>query len=82
MQGIDEFGESGLMLRMKIMTRPGEQFPIRRRALSLIKKAFDENGIKLAVPMVQVSGDAVSKSAAASQLRRKRKQQAVVEASS
>jgi small-conductance mechanosensitive channel len=82
MQGIDEFGESGLMLRMKIMTRPGEQFPIKRRALSLIKKAFDENGIELAVPTVQVSGKSGSESAAASQLRRKRKQQAGVEAPS
>jgi small-conductance mechanosensitive channel len=76
MQGIDEFGESGLMLRMKIMTRPGEQFTIKRRALMMIKKAFDENGIKLAVPTVQVSGDSDPKTAAANQLRRKKQQAA------
>ena len=73
MQGIDEFGESGMMLRMKIITRPGEQFTIKRRALMLIKQAFDENGIKLAVPTVQVSGDADAKAAAANLTRRKHK---------
>ena len=80
MQGIDEFGESGLMLRMKIMTRPGEQFTIKRRALMMIKKAFDENGIKLAVPTVQVSGDSDPKTAAANQLRRKKQQAAAAPA--
>ena len=64
------------MLRMKIMTRPGEQFTIKRRALMLIKKAFDENGIKLAVPTVQVAGDSDAKTAAANQLRRKKQQAA------
>jgi len=29
---------------------------IRRKANALIKKAFDENGIKFAFPTVQVSG--------------------------
>ena len=38
------------------MTKPGEQFVIRRRAYALIKKAFDENGIKFAFPTVQVAG--------------------------
>jgi moderate conductance mechanosensitive channel len=56
MQGIDSFGDSGMVLRMKLKTKPGEQFGVKRRALMLIKKAFDENGIKLAVPTVQVAG--------------------------
>ena len=38
------------------MTKPGEQFGIKRKAFVMIKKAFDDNGIKLAVPTVQVSG--------------------------
>jgi len=37
-------------------TRPNEQALIRRRALAMIKKAFDENGIKFAYPTVQVAG--------------------------
>jgi small-conductance mechanosensitive channel len=41
---------------MKMMTKPGEQFVIRRRAFSLLKKAFDENGIRFAFPTVQVAG--------------------------
>ena len=39
-----------------MMTKPGEQFVIRRKAYALIKKAFDENGIRFAFPTVQVSG--------------------------
>ena len=56
MQGVDSFGELGIVLRMKLMTKPGEQFGIKRKAFVMIKKAFDDNGIKLAVPTVQVSG--------------------------
>ncbi|MBX4900793.1 mechanosensitive ion channel family protein [Rhizobium bangladeshense] len=56
MQGIDSLGDSGLLLRMKVMTLPGQQFTLKRRALRMIHEAFHENGIKLAVPTVQVSG--------------------------
>ena len=41
---------------MKMMTHPGEQFVIRRKAYAAIKKAFDANGIKFAFPTVQVAG--------------------------
>jgi small-conductance mechanosensitive channel len=34
---------------------PGEQFPIRRRAYQRIKALFDLNGVKFAVPKVQVA---------------------------
>jgi small-conductance mechanosensitive channel len=44
MQGIDSFGDSGIVLTMKLMTKPGEQFGIKRRAYVMIKQAFDENG--------------------------------------
>src|SRR5206468_3009430 len=37
MQGIDNFGDSGIVLRMKLKTRPGEQFGIKRKALMMIK---------------------------------------------
>ena len=33
-----------------MMTVPGEQFVIRRKAYSMIKKAFDDIGIKFAFP--------------------------------
>jgi small-conductance mechanosensitive channel len=57
MQGVEQFGDFAIQLRMKIMLKPGEkQFVIRRKAYALIKKAFDENGIKFAYPTVQVAG--------------------------
>jgi moderate conductance mechanosensitive channel len=57
MQGVEAFGDYALQLRMKMMTRPGDvQFMARRRALGMIKKAFDANGIKFAYPTVQVAG--------------------------
>jgi moderate conductance mechanosensitive channel len=56
MQGVEQFGDFAIQLRMKLMTKPGEQFVIRRRAYAMIKKAFAANGIKIAVPTVQVAG--------------------------
>ena len=56
MQGVDSFGDFAMQVRVKMKTRPGEQFVIRRKANALIKKAFDENGIKFASPTVMVSG--------------------------
>ncbi|MGO7215560.1 mechanosensitive ion channel family protein [Rhizobium ruizarguesonis] len=67
MQGIDSLGDSGLLLRMKVMTLPGQQFTLKRRALRMIHQAFHENGIKLAVPTVQVSGGTDDAVAAAAQ---------------
>ncbi|MBX5152501.1 mechanosensitive ion channel family protein [Rhizobium lentis] len=67
MQGIDSLGDSGLLLRMKVMTLPGEQFTLKRRALRMIYQAFNENGIRIAVPTVQVAGDKVADTAAAAQ---------------
>ncbi|MFC5067970.1 mechanosensitive ion channel family protein [Flaviflagellibacter deserti] len=66
MQGVDQMGEFAIQIRLKMMTKPGEQFIIRRKAYVLIKKAFEENGIKFAVPTVQVSGGGQDAAAAAS----------------
>ena len=57
MQGVDNLGDYAVQLRAKIMTLPGEQFVIRRKAYAMIKKAFDENGIKFAFPTVQIAGE-------------------------
>src|SRR5262249_27624093 len=67
MQGVEEFGDYAIQIRMKMMTKPGEQFVIRRKAYALIKKAFDANGIKFAYPTVQVAGGAEPTAAAARQ---------------
>jgi small-conductance mechanosensitive channel len=55
MQGVEQFGDYAIQIRMKMMTKPGEQFPIRRKAYAMIKKAFDANGINFAFPTVQVA---------------------------
>ncbi|MEZ5832940.1 MAG: mechanosensitive ion channel family protein [Dongiaceae bacterium] len=55
MQGVEQFGDYSIQIRMKMMTKPGEQFPIRRKAYAMIKKAFDANGINFAFPTVQVA---------------------------
>ena len=67
MQGVEQFGDYAIQIRLKLMTKPGEQFVIRRRAFALIKKAFDANGIKFAFPTVQVAGGEPSAAAIAQQ---------------
>jgi len=67
MQGVEQFGDFAIQIRMKMMTRPGEQFVIRRKAFAAIKIAFDANGIKFAFPTVQVAGGTDSGVAAAAQ---------------
>ncbi len=57
MKGVEQFGEFAIEIRLSMMTKPGEQFVIRRNALAMIRNAFKENGIEFAVPTVQVSGD-------------------------
>ncbi len=67
MQGVEQFGDFAIQIRMKMMTRPGEQFVVRRKAYALIKTAFDANGIKFAFPTVQVAGGTDASVAAAAQ---------------
>jgi small-conductance mechanosensitive channel len=65
MQGVVQFGDYAIQIRMKMMTKPGEQFVIRRRAYAMIKKAFDANGIESALPTVTVAGGGEERAAAA-----------------
>jgi small-conductance mechanosensitive channel len=67
MQGVEQFGDFAIQIRMKMMTKPGEQFVIRRRAYAMIKKAFDANGIAFAFPTVTVAGGGDSTAAVAQQ---------------
>jgi moderate conductance mechanosensitive channel len=70
MQGVDNLGDYAVQLRAKMMTLPGEQFVIRRKAYAMIKKAFDENGIKFAFPTVQVAGEGETSAATAAVAQR------------
>lgn len=76
MQGVEQFGDYAIELRIKMMTKPNEQFTIRRRAYAMIKKAFAENGIKFAHPTVQVAnpGDAAVAAAALRNIERDKAQ--------
>ena len=56
MQGVEKFDDYAIQLRIKMKTRPNQQFTIRRRAYAMINKAFAENGIQFARPTVQVAG--------------------------
>jgi len=67
MQGVENLGDFAVQIRVKMMTLPGEQFVIRRKAYAMIKKAFDENGIKFAFPTVQVAGETEAATAAVAQ---------------
>ncbi|WP_429819794.1 mechanosensitive ion channel family protein [Ensifer sp. B1-9] len=80
MQGVDSFGDFAIVLRLKLMTKPNAQFAIKRRAFMMIKKAFDENGIKIAVPTVHVEGSGESTAAAAHQIQQSAKAAQIAEA--
>ena len=54
-QGVYAMGDFAIQVRMKIKTRPGEQFVVRRVIYDKIKKAFDEAGIHFAFPTVTVA---------------------------
>ena len=64
---MEQFGDFAIQIRMKMMTRPGEQFVVRRKAYAAIKTAFDANGIRFAFPTVQVAGGTDAGVAAAAQ---------------
>lgn len=67
MQGVETFGDYAIQIRMKMKTKPGEQFMIRRLALAMIKKRFAENGISFATPTVSVAGGGANAQAAVAQ---------------
>jgi moderate conductance mechanosensitive channel len=67
MQGVEAFGDFAITIRMKMMTKPGQQFTIRRRAYAMIRAAFAANGIEFAKPTVQVAGGSDVAGAAATQ---------------
>ena len=70
MQGVEQFGDFAIEIRMKMMTKPGEQFVIRRRAYALIKQAFAANGLEFAFPTVTVAGGGAAGAVAQQALKR------------
>jgi small-conductance mechanosensitive channel len=55
MQGVDEFGDFAIKVKLKLMVVPGEGATIRRWVLTRLKTLFDENEIELAFPTVKIA---------------------------
>lgn len=82
MQGVEQFGDFGMELSFAIMTKPGQQSFIRRRAYSMIHDAFAANGIEFAHPTVHVGSEekpAAAAAATANALARKQAAEVVEE---
>ncbi|MBI3466370.1 MAG: mechanosensitive ion channel [Planctomycetes bacterium] len=50
MLGVDEFGDSAVVIKFYIKTRPFQQWTVKREMLRRIKKRFDELGIEMPFP--------------------------------
>ena len=55
-QGVYAMEDSAMVIRVKFMARPGEQFVIRREAFRRIREAFEAEGISFAHRIVTVRG--------------------------
>ena len=68
MKGVEEINDYGIKLSFGMTLKPTHlQSAIRRRAYAMLRDAFNKNGIKIAVPTVQVSGGKDDGLAAAAQ---------------
>jgi len=68
MKGIDEINDHGIKLSFGMTLKPTQlQSAIRRRAYAMLRQAFTENGISIAVPTVKVYGGKEDDLAAAAQ---------------
>ncbi|AOF90109.1 mechanosensitive ion channel family protein [Sinorhizobium sp. RAC02] len=56
LQGVQEFGEYGIVLRIKATTRPGGAFGMKRKFYLRVREVFKQNGIELPVPTVHIHG--------------------------
>ncbi|WP_426232450.1 mechanosensitive ion channel family protein [Pararhizobium sp. DWP3-4] len=65
MKGVEQFGDYGINLSFAMMTKPGYQTTIRRKAYMMIREAFTANGVVFASPTVQVASNDPSAAAAA-----------------
>lgn len=47
-QGVKALDDSGMIMRIKFKTRPGDQFGIRREIFTRLQKSFEKSGIQFA----------------------------------
>jgi small-conductance mechanosensitive channel len=64
-QGVHRMDDSAFIIRVKFMTKPGEQFTLRREVFSKIQEAFAKAGIHFAPRRVIVESGAGQEEAAA-----------------
>ena len=50
MLGVNQLGDSSVIIKLVIKTRPGRQWPVKREMLRRIKKRFDELKIEIPYP--------------------------------
>jgi small-conductance mechanosensitive channel len=53
-QGVYRMDESAMVIRVKFMTRPGDQFQVRKRVYTSLRQVFEANGIRFADHAVTV----------------------------
>lgn len=53
-QGVRRMEQIGMVVGVKFMAKPGEQFILRREVYQRVRDAFEENGIRFAQPQVVV----------------------------
>lgn len=54
LQGVEEIGRSGIVVRLKVTTRPDEQYQVRNAAFVRLKAAFETNGVGFGTTTVAV----------------------------
>jgi small conductance mechanosensitive channel len=52
MQGIDAFGDSAVVIKLLVTTKPLKQWAVKRELLRRIKRKFDELGIEIPFPQM------------------------------
>ena len=53
-QGVRRMEDDAMIIGLKFMAKPGEQFTIRREVYQRVRDAFENNGIDLAPRKVEV----------------------------
>jgi len=57
MKGVEQIGDYGIDISFSMMTKPGNQTAVRRRAYALLRDTFAAHDIEFARPSVNVGGD-------------------------
>lgn len=48
--GVNRFGDSAVVIRARLKTRPGQQWALGREYRRRLKKAFDQKGMEIPFP--------------------------------